>query len=234
MFRSGGNPVSGYHEDIRELAPRHDCVAGARTEGKVELLSILAPATQKGQVEKRSFSYTRPGLAWTSCRTGDGVVDAVDGQARVRRLFCTAAGHAYTYKIRSSRRDQRRSVPCSLPYFYYTPSQSLHSPCLPPRPSQTAPYPKRNTTFRHPSLRSAELRSLRRCTRSSGTRTRHGEILSSIPTASFVCSSKRASIIYLLCPRLSKHRLYALLDVPGVFNHPYSQRAGGQFRGCWV
>jgi hypothetical protein len=81
MFRSGGNPVSGYHEDIRELAPRHDCVAGARTEGKVELLSIRAPATQKGQVEKRSFSYTRPGLAWTSRRTRDGVVDAVDGQA---------------------------------------------------------------------------------------------------------------------------------------------------------
>jgi len=53
MFRNGDVPLSGYHEDIY-------CIAGARTEGKVELLSILAPATQKGRVDVPSL--TQDGL----------------------------------------------------------------------------------------------------------------------------------------------------------------------------
>ena len=64
-----------------------DGIAGARAVRKVELLSILAPATQKGQVEGCTFSHTRRPVSLDYPRSvdaGDGVVDVLIA----RPIYC--------------------------------------------------------------------------------------------------------------------------------------------------
>jgi len=140
---------------------------------------------------------------------------------RVERPYWSAVGHA-PRQIRSSRSmDEINGESASSLLFCSSQHRQGPSSCLPLRPSRTTPYPTRNMTFPHPYLHFVEPRNWKRCTRLLGTRTRHGVILSSIQTVSSVCSLKRASIICLLCPRLSNHQLYARLDVPEVFNYPY-------------